>query len=395
VNIDELVRSGRPDSSAGWAGGVEGRRVLDEVVATATAPAERGRLVVDGPAARRPALRRLVLGGAVPVAAAVAVGAVVLTVQSGGSAPGTAERATDPAVVATGSAPQNARALLLVAAERTASGAATSGRYWVRSLEDAGRPVKVGPATRPYYVLQRFSLTQWDAMKPGDESVLITRDLGAAPMTADDKAAWEADGSPAQWRRGAEVIKAGAGEESVGPARPRPQEKKAPDATLLPYLLAGHPMTVAALAKLPTDPAALKQRLAKQVGTNEIFEANDHTLFQAGVDLVFDLPVSSQVRAAAYRMLADIKGVTSLGAMTDGRGRSGMAVGFARKGDGGNWTQTRLIVDPQTGQALAQESWDLGAGKSPAARGTQLSRRLLVSASFTDDTPPRVSDATR
>jgi hypothetical protein len=150
-------------------------------------------------------------------------------------------------------------------------------------------------------------------------------------------------------------------------------------------------MTMADLAKVPTDPAVLKKWLSNQLKTNEIFIANDETLFQAGLDLVFNLPVSPQVRAAAYRMFADVNGATLLGTVTDQLGRSGMSVGFVRKGDFGNWTQFQLTIDPRTGQALVQESWDLGTGKSPAAKGKLKSRSLLVSASFTDDTPPAVN----
>jgi hypothetical protein len=343
----------------------------------------------------RPA-RRLVLAGLVPTVAVVAAGAVFVTIQSGSPAPGTASRATDPAIVATtGPAPKSARELLLVAAERTASDPATSGRYWVRRQEDFGQPVKVGPASRPYYVVERSSLTQWNAMNSGDEGVNVTQDLGAAPLTAADKAAWEADGSPSEWTRGSQVIKAQPGEESVSPARDRGWETKAPSAKRYPYTLAGHSMTAADLAEVPTDPAVLKQWLSNQLKTNEIFIANDETLFQAGLDLVFNLPVSPQVRAAAYRIFADVKGATLLGTVSDQLGRTGMSVGFVRKGDFGNWTQFRLIIDPQTGQALAQESWDLGTGKSPAANGRLVSRSLLVSASFTDDTPPAVTRAGR
>ena len=275
--------------------------------------------------------------------------------------------------------------------ERTASDPATTGRYWVRHQRDFGAPVQVGPAERPYHVVQRASLTQWNAMTTRDEGVTVTQDLGAAPMTAADQAAWVADGSPTQWRQGSLVIEAGPGEVRVSPARRRGSAKKA----FYPYLLAGHPMTVAALAKLPTDPATLKRWLGDRLETNEIFEADDHTLFQAGLDLVFDLPVPAAVRAAAYRMLADVKGVVSLGMAIDQLGRTGMSVGFARKGDGGNWIQTRLIIDPATGQALAEQSWDLGTGRSPAAKGKQVSSRLLVSASFTDDNPPAVTPVGR
>ena len=337
--------------------------------------------------------RRLVLAGLVPTVAAVAAGAVFVTTQPGTPAPGTAGRASDPAVVATAeAAPKSARELLLVAAERTGSdAAATSGRYWVRRQEDSGAPVQVGPASRPYHILERSSLTQWNAMRPGEEGVNVSQDLGAAPVTAADKAAWEADGSPSQWKKGSRVIKAEPGEVSVSPERDRGWDIKSPGAKWYPYMLAGQPMTVASLAKVPTDPVVLKQWLYHQLKTSEIISANDETLFQAVMDLVFYLPVPPQVRAGAYRVLADVKGATLLGTVTDQLGRTGMSVGFVRKGDFNNWTQMRLIVDPKTGQALAEESWALGTGKSPAAKGTLVTRSLLVSTRFTDDAPPAVT----
>jgi hypothetical protein len=87
-------------------------------------------------------------------------------------------------------------------------------------------------------------------------------------------------------------------------------------------------------------------------------------------------------------MLADVKGATLLGAVQDQRGRTGMAVGFVRKDDGGNWYQTRLIIDVATGQPLAEEIWALGSGKSPKAPGTLKSYDLVVRSGFTDDIPP-------
>jgi hypothetical protein len=79
---------------------------------------------------------------------------------------------------------------------------------------------------------------------------------------------------------------------------------------------------------------------------------------------VLDLPVTSQVRAAAYKMIAGLKGITTLGTVTDQHGRKGVAVAYTRRGDAGALGQTRLIIDPRTGHALAKESWWLGARDS-------------------------------
>src|SRR5256885_14856710 len=94
-------------------------------------------------------------------------------------------------------------------------------------------------------------------------------------------------------------------------------------------------------------------------------------------------------------MLADIDGVADLGQVTDQRGRPGLAVGYARKGDGGDWAQPRLIIDPVTGQPLAQESWNLGPGKTPAATGELLGYTLVIGSRYTDEEPPLGSAAPR
>jgi hypothetical protein len=51
-------------------------------------------------------------------------------------------------------------------------------------------------------------------------------------------------------------------------------------------------------------------------------------LFRAGEFLVMKLPVTPQLRGAAYRMLAGLDGVRSVGPVTDRRGRAGTGVGY-------------------------------------------------------------------
>ncbi|WP_213451429.1 CU044_5270 family protein [Rhizomonospora bruguierae] len=340
--------------------------------------------------------RRLILAGALPAVAAAVVGAVFLG--AGGAGPagtlGAGSPASDPAAT-TAPAPRTARELLLVAAEQSAADPTGGGRYWVLD-QVHGSLRQVGPKSRPYNIIERRGLRSWEAMTAAGRSVGFFRDLGAEPFTAEDRAAWQADGSPTQWTLpapegvpGAEpiIISGRPRPETVerGAARPMPPGVKDGNA---PYYLAGGSILRAELAAIPTDPTALKAWLLKRLKASEVQEATGYSLFWSAKTLVFDLPVSPRVRAAAYRMLADVPGVTSLGTVTDQRGRAGMAVGFARKGDGGHWSQTRLIIDPRTGQALANESWDLGSGHAPRATGTLQSFTLQVSAGFTDEDPP-------
>ncbi|MFG3706934.1 CU044_5270 family protein [Micromonospora sp. NPDC047670] len=361
-----------------------------------------------GRVARRPS-RRLVLAGVAPTVAVVAAGAIFLTVgsTSGGAGPEGGLAVNTPTVTPTsaadGPAPRTARELLLVAAERSATAdAATSGRYRVVEREH-GSLFQVGPKDRRYQVVSRTSIRDWHPTSPSEVGVSVSRELGAAPFSADDRAAWQADGSPTRWVEPSDppqseptVISGTPGPEFVRRAtspEPAAREAKGPGPTddRETYYLAGGPITAAGLADVPTDPAKLKAWLSKRLNASEIESATDFGLFSSAKNLVFDLPVSPKVRAAAYQMLADVRGVTSLGAVTDQRGRAGMAVAFARKGDGGNWVQTRLIIDHRTGQALAEESWDLGTGSAPKGPGTFTGYTLVVSAAYTNDDPPAVT----
>jgi hypothetical protein len=338
-----------------------------------------------GGRAARFTTRRLLLAGLVPTGAAVAAVAVFATVGGGAAVPTETEPATGPTVVAGGPAPRTARDLLLVAAERTASNAETSGRYWVMNKVH-GEVRQVGPAGRRYDIMLRLDTEEWLATQPRDRSLAIFQRLGAAPITAADKAAWRADGKPDRWTEPAvEGFPAIVHEAAAGPRGVRPMEGHTSENN---FVLGGVSITAAELADLPTEPAALRSWLVKRLKDTGSTEPGDYSLFWNGLHLLHDLPVSPQVRAAAYRMFADIKGVTFLGGVTDQRGRSGLAVAYAHRGDGGSVSQTRLIVDPLTGRALAQESWNLGGSGSAGGSARLVGYDVLVRAEFTDEAPP-------
>jgi hypothetical protein len=89
--------------------------------------------------------------------------------------------------------------------------------------------------------------------------------------------------------------------------------------------------------------------------------------------------VSPAVRATAYRVLADLDGVSLLGPVTDQRGRSGEAVAYVEHHATGS-TEYRLIIDPATGQAFATEERD--------AAGELNSYTVVEDAAFHDGNPP-------
>jgi len=53
--------------------------------------------------------------------------------------------------------------------------------------------------------------------------------------------------------------------------------------------------------------------------------------------------------------------------------------------------RTRLVIDPHTGQALAEESWWYGSGRTAGKSGTLSTYTLVIATRYTDDDPPELS----
>ncbi|GAA4257276.1 CU044_5270 family protein [Dactylosporangium darangshiense] len=293
------------------------------------------------PRARRP--RGLALGAATAAVAAAGVALAVLT--TGGENP--TQPVPPPPVAGSSAAPIGN--LLLLAAERALAEPPATGRYW-RTQTETGETRHLAA----YDVTIRMAMDDWRAAAGG--GVSVGRYLGADPV---DEAAWRAAGAPTSWRDGDVTI-----EKAPGGQFTRALPANAG------FMLAGRPVTAADLAGLPTEAGALRGELVRRYG--------EKSLFDAAEQLVLDLPAPPAVRAAAFRVLAGIDGVAVAGPATDRSGRTGTAVVYRRQGDAG-WSETRLIIDPQTGRALAEESWH---------EGKMLGYTLVVSAGWTDENPP-------
>lgn len=152
-------------------------------------------------------------------------------------------------------------------------------------------------------------------------------------------------------------------------------------------------VTTAELAAAPADPVALRDWLTERIRRGGV-EPTGAALFWAGESLVMDLPVTPRLRAGAYRMLAGLAGVRSLGQVTDRHGRTGTAVAYDYTGRTDPFDpaspvgamQARLIIDLPTGRALAEESYSLRGGVAT------LQRYRVMLASYYTDRPP-VADA--
>jgi hypothetical protein len=362
----------------------------------------------------RPARRELLLRAGLPAAGIAVAAAVTLAVTTAGPAPAIARppsAATPPVThlhaaasptktgYATGAGYSpysgalpaanaggtvDGRAILLTAARQVAKETQpVPERYWVTSGV-AGNFLRVGPAADPYLVLDESQVQNWAARSPRDGSPDFAKQLGAAPVSAADRAAWQRDGSPTSWGY-------------VGQSDGLADAQGDTSGLLLSLSMAGDPMTsldasygsqqfpigakaltYAQLQSLPADPAALRKLiLAGGVAPGESPSA---FLLDGVIAPILEMPVTPAVRAALYEMLAATPGIKSLGEVTDPAGQQGEAVSYTAKYQNCGQASTRaaggyatagplfsscttqeiLIIDPATGLPLAEELRYLG-----------------------------------
>ncbi|WP_327105836.1 CU044_5270 family protein [Nonomuraea glycinis] len=286
--------------------------------------------------------------------------------------------------------PADARGLLLTAAEGS-EGQPAQGRYIHYEVETAGI-TEVGTPNRPYRMLVRRIDARWYPSSSNDTGWYSFRKLGAQPATGTDAEVWRAAGSPQRMESRCEharVYKNG----KLMPPRPclevdvKPQEAEVIQMSggLEGFLKSRSGLDV---STLPDDPALLRERLlawTRGGGLSGPIEGDADQLWAAAGVVLFqpEGPLSPTVRAAVYRMLADLPGVRLLGQVTDPKGRQGQA--FTRTADGpdSGMGTSRIILDPETGQSLAMESYERPDGP--------LTGYTAVLASGPTDTPPTAS----
>jgi hypothetical protein len=310
---------------------------------------------------RTAAVRRTVALSLTAAAAAAAL-IVAALVPGSGTTKGVGSRATDQG---------SARAVLLAAAVRAASTPTTTGTYWhVRTVTATTLPKRFGHG-RDRYTLEETSITeQWTTH--GGRSWLGRR-VWVRPKTPADEAAWRRDGSPTTWCTG---------KTDTDPPVPICLHTAPGTASVVRFgpdtfqLTEGHKLTFGQLQRLPQDPHALRAWLVK-MARRDLDPAASAAVVDLNVagelsDLLVDFPVPPGVRAAAFRALAAMPGVTSIGPTRDELGRPGVGIeigvstpgaeGIAVLGDGspivapaGRLIRT-LIVDPQTSHVLSDRT---------------------------------------
>ena len=295
-----------------------------------------------------PSRRRLraALPSAAALATAAAIAVVFATVSSG--------RGPEPSQLGGGRAGVTftARDVLLTAATHVAS-APTSGEFW-KTTTVSGELLPAGTKAHPYDMYVPIRSTQWAPRRSGLREWTISQTLGLVPATPADQAAWRSAGSPKSWDYFKTTFTT-----SVSPPSATWQVS---DGSV--GLVEGDEpgLTPAQFRAMPASPRALLARLrhyARATWCGRHPEAGcatiDQLVWSEAVNLLQD-PVTSEVRAATFHVMADLPGVRLLGKMRDPIGRPGYGFGSGATAGG-----AIAVIDPNTGSLLAVE----GVGSAP------------------------------
>jgi hypothetical protein len=317
---------------------------------------------------------------AVALSLAAAVTATALAyLPQGGPEPRQDGQGTAGGAAATPVVELPAREVLLAAARKVER--EPLGRWWLsRSIHSAS--LQVGPAGDRYLVERRRQDDRWIERAADGREHLISRSLGTRPLTAADEAAWRRDGSPTRWLvkdKGREI------ELTAAPSAPQAHTQAADCLIRLGITKRdiGRCHGVDYLLKLRADdPAALKAALFEGAVSEDPALDALYALNQGAYALT-ELPLRPEVRAAVFRMMADLPGVRTLGRMRDPLGRDG--IGIAVSGSGAGTIGVQLIVDPATGHLLART--DTLPARGSLRPGDAAFSTVVLEAGWTDRRP--------
>jgi hypothetical protein len=321
------------------------RRQHDDLVAILST--EREAAPAARPARR---LRRL----AIPAAGAAVVTAGVVAVVATLTGPATVGAAAHPAAPHQA---QDARVVLLNMAgaieHETGSGA-----YWEQRTTDGDLSIVAG--AQPYTVADT-GRTVWSiGVRPGEQSVW-TSQIGEQhlPRTAADTARWQAAGSPHTVQVDPGLRKQGQNVRLTMQIGPWHEISSRTDANGDIVSVGPNNVNYAYLQKLPGNVAglsALLDKLYAQDGGGENAGNRTEWMLTQATGLI-QLPVSGAVRAAAYRIVAGLPGIRSLGTVSDALGRQGVGIALPeyQQGDLGA-ARHEVVVDPKSDTLLADET---------------------------------------
>src|SRR5215471_11913660 len=151
--------------------------------------------------------------------------------------------------------------------------------------------------------------------------------------------------------------------------------------------LEGRMLTLTELQQLPTEPNALRAFLLTPY-PEEYRRSNPVQLNLRLFGQAFELalaPVRPGVRAAAFRIMAELPGSRSLGHLVDAVGRSGVGVGITEAG-----TEHQLIIDPKTWSVidLQDVAVKAAASNTSAEPGHHIRYQAILASGWTEAVSP-------
>ncbi|MEV0229580.1 CU044_5270 family protein [Nonomuraea sp. NPDC050786] len=249
--------------------------------------------------------------------------------------------------------------LLELAAAKLAAQPQGAGRYWRLETEEILRSKDEGD----YTVENRGR----DVLVIGRDNSRYTwfESVSAKPYSTEDTEAWKRSGSP-----------------RLCPARGcdknlRFYPRRDPEHVLA--LADGWEPTVKEVLALPREAKALKAELLRHRSASSELSPDDWVL-QTGARLVRDVPAAPGTRAAVYRMLATMPGVSVLDDVRDPMGRQGVTLQLPTRGA----DRVQLVIDPRSGELLAVQHM---APMPGLPQGVPWSASIIKKAGWSDARP--------
>ncbi|WP_327352374.1 CU044_5270 family protein [Streptomyces sp. NBC_01304] len=295
-----------------------------------------------------------------------------------------------------------ARPVLRAAAATALKERTPKGRY-LKVDYDYWQSFPIRDTEIPYTIVGGVRMTAWSDIRTGG-LIGPQKEIAYAPSTEADLKAWKKDGSPNPAPIDPKVpyrVSGGTvGDIGDGPfkvlfeARENGMERfgRIYANRAKPYYI-GRAVTLKELRALPTDVKALRADLMtgwtgdakKRNPTQEGF------LFEAAHSLILDLPVEPALRAAAFKMLADLEDVTVQEKAVDVAGRTGAAVVLDQKDSRGGVLRQRLLFDRQTSRGLTYDISvvEPGGRYQSFAPGANIYSEVVKKMVWTNEGPPK------
>ncbi|MEV3983213.1 CU044_5270 family protein [Nonomuraea sp. NPDC049758] len=327
--------------------------------------------------------------------AALAAGATAVAVVVAGNAAPAPRKQAPQAGQSASATPRkvtlSAREVLLAAAEKADRQPDRTGDWWYTSSVSR----YVYPAVQGgYLVVDRERNEEWTPRATGGEQWSRQQRLGALPATEADRLAWERAGSPGEIEVVPPAKKLSRLRLPTSEGKPTTSHTPLVDGDKVFWL--GRNVTMKDLRGLPDEPAKLKKWLldsydGHSTESSSVEMASDTWLFTVSVGLIVDMPVTPQVRGAAFRMLAGLGSVKVIENVTDAEGRTGTAAAIRQDDDRTGLRESRLIFDEATGRALGTETVlvEPRGQRGGLEPGMVSSSEAVLEAGWTDAGPKR------